>query len=90
MRWIVGQPDMNQQAEQHESDQQELVKQRIGGPGTVPFSLHDKETHDKETILPHSAVPELSVTLEYRTVMANSSWKGGRTPLTGSSTFGNR
>jgi hypothetical protein len=36
--WVVEQPDMHQQAEQYESDQQEVVKQRIGGQGAVSFS----------------------------------------------------
>jgi hypothetical protein len=35
---VVGQCDMNQQANQHERDQQELVKQRIESHGAVPFS----------------------------------------------------
>jgi hypothetical protein len=28
--WVVGQADMDEEADQHESDQQELVKQRVG------------------------------------------------------------
>jgi hypothetical protein len=53
---------MDQQANQHERDQQELIKQRIESHGAVPFSWQEKET-----ILPHSAVLELSVGARYRT-----------------------
>jgi hypothetical protein len=44
---------MTQQADQPESDQQELVKQRMECHGEVAFSRQDKET-----ILPHSSALE--------------------------------
>ena len=36
--WLVAQPDMEQQADQDESDQETLGKRRIGCHGGVPFS----------------------------------------------------
>jgi hypothetical protein len=36
--WVAGQPDMDEEADQHESDQQELVKQRVGCHCGAPFS----------------------------------------------------
>jgi hypothetical protein len=36
--WGVGQPDMDEEADQHESDQQELVKPRVGCHCGTPFS----------------------------------------------------
>ena len=35
---VVGQADMNEEADQHESDQEELVQQRVGCHGGAPFS----------------------------------------------------
>ena len=37
--WMVGPPDMDDEADQHESDQEELVKQQVRCHDDVPF--HD-------------------------------------------------
>jgi hypothetical protein len=36
-RWVVEQSDMDEETDQHESDQQELVKQWVGCHDNVPF-----------------------------------------------------
>jgi hypothetical protein len=62
MEQVVGQFDMHQQANQHENDQQDLIKSRVESHGAVPFS-----SREKETILPYSAALQLSLGIRYRT-----------------------